>query len=219
MNHRITLLVTIYLIFHVNVTSAHLYDIIKVDTKPTYSDAMSPNKLFNFMSGGVPQIFWTFVNSSQFNQINFLGSPCKSSLLAVSSGFDDSLLTSYRFLDSSGKTPSGLIRATMSSFGDYDECLSIEGEIEDINLKGQYCAFDIFPTHTMKGKSRSYSASKISTNETLSLDRVAVFEGIPFIHSLCLPSQCSVIEVRQILKRGKLTNKNCFKLYLVTHTS
>lgn len=211
------------MVVFVNLTYGHVDNILKTDYNPESGEAISPDKMFQFMTGGVPQIFWTFVNSSHFNKVNFIGSSCKKSLLAVSRGLEEQSLTAYKFVDSSGKTPAGLIRATMSSFGDFDECLSIDEVLNEVNVVGKYCAYDTFPVRTSNNNSNN-STSQFGINQfdyfslgdfilnripkspinTLHLDQVTVFKGLAFLNSICLPSQCSTIEVKHLLSTGKL---------------
>lgn len=188
----------LFFILLIHQSTGHLLEIFKYQNEPIYGESIEPEKLFQFMSSGVPQIFWSFVNSSDFQNIQFIGLPCKESLLKVSRGFQNGDYISYKFLDSSAKTPNGFMRSTMGSFGDYDQCLSINDQIN--NLVGKYCAYDIFPT-----KSKQVTNDE---NRTFTFDQIPVFKGIPFIYSICLPSQCTKREVRDLLTIGNVVYSN-----------
>ena len=153
--------------------------------------------MFQYMSAGVPQIFWTFVNSSH---LNFISSSCKGSLRAISGGFTDGHLTSYKFLDSAGKTPPGFIRTTIATFGDFDQCLAIDDVIRGVQVVGKYCAFDVHPFKVSNFTREEKLTSKIS----FSLDQIPIFKGMALVNSICLPSECSATEIRQILSTGKV---------------
>ena len=192
----------IFLIFTLivhNISGSHgsLYDIIKID-EVTYGPQMTPKQMFQFISSGVPQIFWLFIDSDDFSKVNFLKTNCKKSLLTLVDGLKNNDETAYKFIDSSGKTPTSFMRSTITSFGDYDECISIKDTLN--NLVGKYCAFDIFANHAANV---SKSGTNTIGNSTFLLTQVPVFKGVPFIHSICLPSQCSQIEIRQMLSTGK----------------
>lgn len=181
-------------------SSGHLYDILKVDTEPTIGSPVSPDRMFQYVSAGVPQIFWTFVNSNNFDQVDFLAPSCKRSLQAIAGGLGDGHLTSYKFLDSAGKTPAGFIRSTISTYGDFDECLAIDDVIRGTNAVGKYCAFDLYPTKV----TNFTREEKLTTKVAFSLDQIPIFKGMAFVNSLCLPAECSSIEIKQMLSTGKV---------------
>ena len=197
----LTLFLVLPALFHRSL--GHLSDIIKVDTEPNYGPTMTPDQMFEFISAGVPQILWTFLKSrNNLDKLNFLSPTCKKSLTAISTGLADGKVTAYKFVDASAKTPAGFIRSTQASFGDYDQCLSIDDALDGVTLVGKYCAFDMQP-HQLRGQSLR-SSSFGSSNSTLYLHQVPVFKGIPFIHAICLPNQCSLIEIRQMLSTGNI---------------
>lgn len=189
--------------FIIEKSHCSIHDIIKLDLNPTYGPPMKPDLMFKFISGGIPQIFWSFVNSSDFQSINFISNPCKRSLNVILDGLQDRYLTAYKFIDSSGKTPPGLMRGTLATFGDYDQCLSINDVINDEILIGKYCSFDYYSYHSEK-----------NSNNSIKFEKITVFQGLPFVGSLCLPSKCSSIEVRQMLSTGKFLLHHYFFLIL-----
>lgn len=193
--------VILCLLLFINVTYANISpsmdNLLRVETEKTFGSQVDPELMFQYVSAGVPHIFWKFINSSNFEKLQFVSAKCKKSLSTVSNSFQSHLLTAYKFLDASGKTPSGLTRAAMTSLGDFDLCISINDQVDEVNLIGKYCAYDAYPIDT------SSIYNEKSSNESINLNKIPIFGGVPFIHSICLPSDCSVIEIRQMLSTGK----------------
>jgi hypothetical protein len=100
-------------------------------------------------------------------------------------------------LDSSGKS-SGLFSKTLSSLGDYDQCL----EIARHEIVGKYCSVDQFavqryrPTRFAKLEPGPEHAQKFW------LGKLPNFVGMPFSTGLCVPATCSEDDVRELLSTG-----------------
>uniref|UniRef100_A0A1E1WHK0 Nose resistant-to-fluoxetine protein N-terminal domain-containing protein n=1 Tax=Pectinophora gossypiella TaxID=13191 RepID=A0A1E1WHK0_PECGO len=45
-----------------------------------------------------------------------------------------------QFLDASAKIPSGILTGNLANFGDYHQCLSIDGLVQNMRVQGKYCA-------------------------------------------------------------------------------
>ena len=179
----------------------HLRDIVMTDDQPTVGPAPSPEKTFHFLSTGVTHIFWSHVASSNFTQDDHVTVKCRAALAAVSTDLSKGHILPFHFVDASAKTPPGFIRATMSSLGDYDQCLTIHATIQGLPMLGKYCAVDLFPVRTSLSNDRKYTDTM--TTGKLTFDQIAVFKRTPFIHSLCVPHQCSEVDVKHILSTGK----------------
>lgn len=98
-------------------------------------------------------------------------------------------------MDSSGKLPTGLIRSTLSSFGNYDECLKSRSSVQlEASFQGKYCSVDIFPFKRPNNVTRS---------DFLDLGDVPAIDGFPFVASFCIPSTCDELQLRTILEQGE----------------
>ncbi|KAI1303711.1 Nose resistant to fluoxetine protein 6 [Halotydeus destructor] len=159
-------------------------------------------RMFTLISAGVPQILWQQVRDMRTGKVDIgknlsISNQCADSLVKVSEGLDEFYEWAYRMIDSSGKTPSALFESTISSFGDYNECL----DISTPDFDGQYCMPDLFPLKTQRqhttwpGPSREERAASGRVN----LGDIAVFKGMSFNFALCVPSTCKAEEVRNVL--------------------
>ena len=99
----------------------------------------------------------------------------------------------FAVIESAGKLPPGFLESTVTSFGDYDECLAIESNDEE-NIVGQYCMTDIFPI----GKDEDEYRKKV-----IYLKSLPLFKGSPFLIGLCLPTACSFKDIKFITNEGK----------------
>lgn len=197
--------IILVIVLFVHSTRCHLNDIMKTDEVPTIGDAISSDKTFHFLSTGVSHIFWSYVASSNFTSHRDISISCKSALDAVSSGMSDGDILPFHFVDASAKTPPGFIRASMSSFGDFDQCLAIDGTVKHLKMAGKYCAFDLFPVRVDASNDRK-SGDLMATGK-LTFDRIAVLKRIAFIFSLCIPDQCTEVDLKQILLTGESLKK------------
>ncbi|CAD7090169.1 unnamed protein product [Hermetia illucens] len=96
--------------------------------------------------------------------------------------FSDILLASmfneiwaFKFLDSWGKLPSGILSDNYASFGHFDQCLSIDENIRGDLIRGQYCL------------------AEIPVGNLVSLSRKSLLIGI------CIPCTCDVVEIQHEL--------------------
>lgn len=168
-----------------------LDEILKLDRDVTIGSQVSPDQLFKYLTGGISQAFWQFVNSSDFDSLDSISPSCKHTLKIVKNGFTDLSMTSFQFIDSASKSPPGFMRAAVASFGDYDQCLSINDTINGYTLLGKYCAYDTHPVKFIH-----------TNNSTFSFDRISVFQRIPFINSICVPSECDSVDTRLLISYG-----------------
>ena len=176
-------------------------DIVRTDDEPTIGPVASPRNRFHFISTGMSHIFWSHVASTHFKQDCAPSEQCKQALAAVSTGLSTGDILPFHFVDASSKTPSGFIRSSLTSFGDYDQCLTIDGTIEGVAMKGKYCAVDLFPLRVNLSNDRQ-STDTMTTGE-LTFDRLTMMRRVPFIHSVCVPSQCSTDDLRLTLSAGE----------------
>lgn len=154
------------------------------DTVEMANDASG--KRLTWVTGGLPHIFWQAVTTgSFFNQSSTL-TECEQELVMISEGMQRNEEWAYHFPDSSGKASPGLLRSTITSMGDYDQCLDIHHASKGIT--GMYCMIDLFHVKMRVGKGK------------LALHQVSLPEDHPHMASLCLPSACRLQQVQQMIR-------------------
>lgn len=118
-----------------------------------------------------------------------------------------------KMIDSSGKVPSGLLKGSMVTLGNYDECLEINvppGQSRrDLPILGKYCLTFLYVPSTLLVHLRQFSAGKMRNSSTTErfkelfdlLSRYK-FDGtvIHFRFGVCIPSTCPEKDLESILK-------------------
>ncbi|GBM76421.1 hypothetical protein AVEN_244792-1 [Araneus ventricosus] len=61
------------------------------------------------------------------------------------SGFQNSSSFHFAVLDASGRLPEGFLQGTLTSLGNYQECVEIRVNESRVNMKGQYCTVIMTP--------------------------------------------------------------------------
>ncbi|XP_072143401.1 nose resistant to fluoxetine protein 6-like [Dermacentor andersoni] len=122
-------------------------------------------------------------------------------------------IAAWRFLDATGKFPSGILEGTTGDLGAYDECLSsrleaIAGHSQAFSSRGLYCSVFLKPKQSramdkLIAQLTRYSVVKKRFNLTMARKAIKKgrVRGLRF--GLCVPSACSATEVEAIL--GSLT--------------
>ena len=177
--------------------SAELRDILKLcdyvscdpQSDPDFKhQEILPDANYKLISAGLPQIFWDDVRSGTFfKRTTVISNSCKNELVAISDGLSKDESFAYLFIDASGKTPAGVFRSTVTTMGDYDQCLSIHS---NDGLKGKYCMIDMF---AMKKAAANGSSSRVD------LGRVSIFSGFPHWTAMCFPAACGEQEMQSAL--------------------
>lgn len=115
---------------------------------------------------------------------------CYSQLSEISSAIKSERLWPYQFIDSSANLPSGFLDGTLSSLGDYDQCLAIESPSQGTVIRGSYCMVKF-----TRAK-RTYS----SPVENEIADGLFLYSAIPLSVAICLPDACtSERDIRSLL--------------------
>lgn len=100
-------------------------------------------------------------------------------------------------IGSAGKMPAAFLESTVTSFGDYDTCLSIGNE-NKAKIITKYCMVDMFPI----GKDfERYSAVR----DKIYLRSIPVFVGTPLYMSFCVPAACNSEDIRTVTSAGMLS--------------
>jgi hypothetical protein len=135
------------------------------------------------LTGGIIQLLYE--NLEQVIKTSQVSAQCQTSLRQTGDGLLSGENLDFKILDASAKIPSSFLESTVTSLGDYDECLSITNH----DYIGKYCMVDVFPLrpqeHTWKP-------------ELLHLGKYSFFNGTAYFFGLCFPSTCSKSDVRSL---------------------
>lgn len=121
-----------------------------------------------------------------------LSTQCKRHLQLVSSAINSGQVWPFRFLDASGKLPSGLLDGTITSLGDYDECLAITSHVRNEFIHGAYCLVRFTKSDIIQEKQ---SPLEHELAEVLSL-----YNTFTLNIGMCLPSSCTENDIRSLLE-------------------
>ncbi|KAI1303644.1 hypothetical protein HDE_02075 [Halotydeus destructor] len=146
-------------------------------TDETYS------KIFKLITSGLTQIFWENVDLST----HLVSDQCAAAINGTLDGLENGDTWSYELLDASAKGSAGLLDGTISSFGDFDQCLSVKADHSDI---GQYGG-----AHCMVRLALTSGDSSIAK----AVGKLPIFEYFHPTHALCVPSPCSAAEVHLLV--------------------
>ncbi|XP_071448616.1 nose resistant to fluoxetine protein 6-like [Hetaerina americana] len=116
-------------------------------------------------------------------------------------------LWAAQMFDSSGKLPTGVLYGATYEYGNYDQCLSVEGEREGeleeqfnkTSIRGQYCLAEITidPPSEAEGNSSSkpniWDKAKEAQMDPSALPRTHLHWGV------CVPDSCTAVEVQDYL--------------------
>jgi hypothetical protein len=142
----------------------------------------------------------------KFQKAN-LSSPCMQAMMILFEAVRSYEPWAIKMMDASTKMPEGMITGSISSFGNYDSCLSVKG-MDDGNeaFTGKYCALsrNIVQPNSYDTKYLAHELAKAK------LIRKALAEVSPVELSIslklgstrmstCLPSTCSDTDVRKIV--------------------
>jgi len=97
----------------------------------------------------------------------------------------------HRFLDSSAALPAGILDGTVSSFGNYDQCLEISPSDQDFN--GKYCL----------AKLRFKEGLESVSSTSLFRESLKAF---PLIVATCVPQGCGDNDVRVLFEASLATS-------------
>ena len=115
-------------------------------------------------------------------------------------------------LDANGHFPSGLMSGTLTSLGDYDQCLSVE-DIE-YNIRGQYCLLKAKSELPPKKKVITFKDRFLTLNGTelhnTWIDKHLVknlynFYYFSVTNGICVPSACSQSDLVGLAQQCKLS--------------
>ncbi|KAI1293664.1 hypothetical protein HDE_06431 [Halotydeus destructor] len=148
------------------------------------------NQLFNFMTKGITSQLWEKLPSALSGELSAqVSASCAQALLTIIRETQDGQLWAYQFMDASAKSSSALLEGTISSLGDYDQCLDINHN-GDQHLSGQYCMLKLLTSDDHFDDGSELSAR---------LRMFPMFGEFPLNYALCMPSACSAQEVATVV--------------------
>ncbi|KAI1303636.1 hypothetical protein HDE_02093 [Halotydeus destructor] len=173
-----------------------------------YSQCAKLNEttIYSLFTKGLTGLVYDQISSGAVDKYQNLSSSCSQSLTGLRNQFEAGLSSAYQFIDSSSKPSPGLLDGTVSSFGDYDQCLNIKTTIEGEKVIGQYC---ILSLALDKG---------ILASSDVGQDLNKAIPPANYYHpllSLCLPSTCSQEDVHQLV--SMTTQGSAYQLLKVSH--
>ncbi|XP_067137074.1 nose resistant to fluoxetine protein 6-like [Centruroides vittatus] len=135
-----------------------------------------------------------------------LSNNCTFAFLQVVRGLREFRPWTMKLIDANSKIPEGILYGSMSTFGSYDECLSVVVDEEDPNsMKGQYCSINISPylpprprQYTFDSAFQEYPVLKKKLQEMHMSDLMPSYYFIQHRFGLCLPSSCSRKDVEEM---------------------
>jgi len=102
-----------------------------------------------------------------------------------------------------GRWPSGFLSGSFSSFGDYDQCLSIKSEESSLPINGKYCFMELRPPKPVQEINLNNTKYKNFHYESVINYWIKMDGFSPVANGICLPSVCTENEIQQILTKSK----------------
>lgn len=113
--------------------------------------------------------------------------------------------------------PTGLLDGSLSSFGEYDECLNIDnGDENDLRVEGQYCLVKVvipYPNVCSYKAGQPISTALFSGSAANFLHLLPslekIIEGLNWVNGstyrlgMCLPSTCTPEALTSAFNQGK----------------
>lgn len=170
--------------------SLFVFHCVFVSIVPNHISAETRAQNFDIISSFVNQRLSPFAWQSQ-NWTTHISPRCRDSLVVVSERMVNGDPEAYRFLDSSGSVPSGLLDGTLISTGDYDQCLNIGRKSPNGDLKGKYCLVEFMPSSEPKDVTPTIQNLRNS---------ISLFDTYSLSMAICIPSSCSESDIRTLFQ-------------------
>lgn len=151
-------------------------------------------RLSRFMTTGLTDIIWQTNGNISSHPLSSLSPECMRSIDLVRLHIHRGSQFAFEMLDASSKSPSGFLKGTISSFGDYDECLDISQNEFEPKFLGKHCMVEL-DIETVP-----FTESVINTY---------IRQNIPIIDmlkpnfGLCIPSTCASSDVKLLVNHRK----------------
>lgn len=138
---------------------------------------------------------------------------CSRSILAISNGVKAKKTWAFQFLDSYGRREDGFLAGTLSSLGNFDQCLKIRATDDAISeedeFSGKYCLAQVKPPLPEQSKDGRFTfKSSLLNYAGTELENTYLEEWGSFAHELysnaytigmCIPSTCQSKDIAKIL--------------------
>ncbi|KAL1472337.1 hypothetical protein MTO96_039405 [Rhipicephalus appendiculatus] len=170
------------------------------------SEGATSSLLRGLVASVVPVLQRSFARSN-------VSALCTEALMDFSKRILRMDIAAWRFLDATGKFPSGILEGTTGDLGAYDECLAsrlepASGDQPSHSSRGQYCSVFLKPKQSramdkLIAQLTRYPVIKKRFNLTMARKAIKKgrVRGLRF--GLCVPSSCSAAEVEAILGSRK----------------
>lgn len=107
----------------------------------------------------------------------------------------------HTVIDASSKTPAGVLDGTLSSYGDYDQCLALGHDARFVApFAGQHCMIKLDPN--FKSNNNNMHRSLLQIERSLE-KTLPIFEYYYINVGLCVPASCSVEDVSSLVTRSE----------------
>lgn len=134
----------------------------------------------DFFLQSPPQYIWSRVINASVPE-GSISPACHKQLNAIHLALKSEVTWPYRFLDASANLPSGFLDGTISSLGDYDQCVSIESPDEEAFIRGSYCMVKF----TKVPRECNTPVQDEITNGLF------LYDALPLSLAICLPDACT----------------------------
>ncbi|GLV41432.1 drop dead [Carabus blaptoides fortunei] len=91
---------------------------------------------FRILSGKLSKLLFTSAPSFDLSKVIGISQKCLRDSAAYQRELQKFALWALRMYDSTAKLPSGILNGNVNQYGDFDQCLSVNG---DQNIRGKYC--------------------------------------------------------------------------------
>lgn len=152
-------------------------------TNESYTGKEYYRKALKLISGGIFQLL--IENLENVIKVSKVSSTCATGLQKTKDGIMSGKHKDFQMLDASAKMPSSFLESTITSMGDYDECLAVDNH----GFTGKYCMVDVFPLRPQE---------HVWRKDILHFGKYSFFNGTAYFFGLCFPSTCSEDDVRSL---------------------
>lgn len=180
----------------------------KIPPNVNITDVKYYKSLRKLLSGGITQLIWESVSKNNF-KVPKISDDCSLSLQTVWSGVKGGNEVSFRMISSSARSPTAHLDGTVTSFGDYDQCLDLSMKFPNglEHVSGKYCVVPVSilgpPVDDWELFQRLWKLSRKDKPRIVSLKEINIFKEHSHFYGLCLPSTCSVHDIKAIATIGK----------------
>lgn len=136
-----------------------------------------------------------------------VSAPCLGALMGFVKSLKESKLWAYQMIDASGRFPAGFLHGTLTSLGNYEECVAINVNETKLKVLGQYCILQLIPPMPIW---KPFSSAHLTMPEVMNISSpdslITYLMGI--IHNLhvttakiglCTPAKCTLDDINKLV--------------------